>query len=487
MKRGMVWLAACLVGGIAFAEAPAKPGLLRALVVSGASDHDWRSTTPYIVRALENSGRFDVRVTQAFTGSTVATLKSFDLLVLDYHGPRWGEATEKAVEEFVRSGKGLLSVHETSYAFSGFEVLQDNFHRTGIFEKPWTEYRNLIGAYWDTLKNAHGKRHTFEVKFRDPNHPMARGTGGSYKATDELYHGITVMPQAEIIASAYSAPEQSGTGKVQPIVWSVKYGAGRSVHTTLGHDDVARYEPGFLALIARGAEYAATGDVTIAATVPYERRDPDALRVMVVTGGHAYETAFDSLFEGQPDVNAWLYPRNVAFGGDLRKKWDVVVLYDLTLDVTEKEKQSLKDFVEAGKGVVVLHHAIADHATWPWWFEEVAGGKYFTKPDGERAMSHYKQGEELIVRAAGKHPITAGMPPMHLWEETYSNMQMSPKVTPLLETDAASSDRVVGWVSPWEKSRVVYIQLGHDRKSHQHPAYRQLVRRAVLWTGGRLK
>ena len=406
--------------------------------------------------------------------------------MLDYHGPRWGEATEKAVEEFVRSGKGMLSVHETSYAFGGFEVKTVGFRPTGIVEKPWPEYRNLIGAYWKTLANAHGKRHTFDVKFRDPNHPMARGTGGSYKATDELYHGMTLLPSAEVIASAFSDTSQAGSGKDQPIVWSVKYGAGRSVHTTLGHDDVARYEPGFLALMARGAEYAATGEVTVAANIRYERKDAEPLRVLAVTGGHGYETAFDSLFENQPDVTTWLYPRNVAFTGDLRKKWDVLVLYDLTLEPAEKEKQVLQEFVENGKGVVILHHAIADHADWPWWYEQVSGGKYFTKPEGGREMSHYKQGEEIIVRPVGNHPITRSMPPLHVWEETYRNMWISPRVTPLLETDAVSSDRVVGWISPYEKSRVVYIQLGHDRKSHLHPAYRQLVRRAILWTGGRL-
>ena len=265
MGRLIRLTAACLVGGLAFAQGP---GLLRALVVSGESDHDWRGTTPYIVAALRDSGRFDVRVTEVFTGATAATLRGIDVLVIDYHGARWGEQTEKAVEEFVRSGKGMLSVHETSYAFSGYEVKTPGFKSTGIVEPVWPEWRNLIGAYWATLKNAHGKRHTFPVKFTDPEHPMAKGTGGSFLATDELYHGITLLPSAQVIATAYSDPAQSGTGKDQAIVWCVKYGAGRSVHTTLGHDAAARARPGFLALMARGAEYAATGAVTVPAEVP---------------------------------------------------------------------------------------------------------------------------------------------------------------------------------------------------------------------------
>lgn len=260
----MLRLIAVLLAGVPALAAPP----LRALVVSGESDHDWRSTTPYIVAALRGSGRFDVKVTEAFSGSSAATLRDFDVLVIDYHGRRWGAQTEKAVEEFVRSGKGMLSVHETSYAFSGFEVKTTGFKGTGIVEPVWPEWRNLIGAYWKTLENAHSRRHTFTVKFSDANHPIAKGTSGSFLATDELYHGITVLPRARVIATAYSDPAQNGTGRDQPVVWSVNYGAGRSVHTTLGHDEEARARPGFLLLMARGAEYAATGAVTIPAEVP---------------------------------------------------------------------------------------------------------------------------------------------------------------------------------------------------------------------------
>jgi len=57
----------------------------------------------------------------------------------------------------------------------------------------------------------------------------------------------------------------------------------------------------------------------------------------------------------------------------------------------------------------------------------------------------------------------------------------------ILETDHPLADRPVAWVSPYAKSRVVYIQLGHDRRTHLHPSYRNLIRNAVQWAGGRLK
>jgi type 1 glutamine amidotransferase len=56
----------------------------------------------------------------------------------------------------------------------------------------------------------------------------------------------------------------------------------------------------------------------------------------------------------------------------------------------------------------------------------------------------------------------------------------------LLETDNPDSDRPVAWISPYEKSKVVYIEPGHAPSTYLNPGYRELVRNAVLWTAGRL-
>ena len=92
-----------------------QPGKIRVLIFSGRNNHDWRTTTPFLRKILVNSGRFDVRVEEEPAGITAATLAAYDVLVLDYEGPRWGEITEKAVENFVKQGKGLVAVHATNY------------------------------------------------------------------------------------------------------------------------------------------------------------------------------------------------------------------------------------------------------------------------------------------------------------------------------------------------------------------------------------
>ena len=42
----------------------------------------------------------------------------------------------------------------------------------------------------------------------------------------------------------------------------------------------------------------------------------------------------------------------------MRKQYDVLVLYNMEQAMAEGAKKNLQAFVESGKGVVVMHHAI---------------------------------------------------------------------------------------------------------------------------------
>ncbi|HKX31385.1 MAG TPA: ThuA domain-containing protein [Blastocatellia bacterium] len=212
----------------------------------------------------------------------------------------------------------------------------------------------------------------------------------------------------------------------------------------------------------------------------------DALKVQVVTGGHDYDASFYSLFEGYDDLDARVNPHPSAFGGDLRRRAEVLVLYDHIRSLQPKQREHLQAFVESGKGVVILHHAICDSVDWPWWYEEVAGGRWLFEPFEGKPATTYRHDEDILVRPVGAHPITRGLRPFRIWDETYKGLWISPKVKVVLETDHANSDGPLAWISPYPKSRVIYLQLGHDRNAHLNPEYRGLVRNAILWSAGRL-
>src|SRR6204780_371767 len=89
------------------AQAPGHK--IRVLVLTGSSDwsHPWQGTAPFMQGILMNTGRFDVKLEEEVVGITAATLANYDVLIDYYYGPRWGAVTEKAVEDFVHSGKGM--------------------------------------------------------------------------------------------------------------------------------------------------------------------------------------------------------------------------------------------------------------------------------------------------------------------------------------------------------------------------------------------
>src|SRR5512133_531562 len=92
---------------------PAQAPKLQVLIVTGQNGHDWRATTPVLRKILEDTKRFEVRVTEEFRGGGAETLAPYDLVVLNYYDSnkpalRWSPKTDNALLDFVRGGKGLL-------------------------------------------------------------------------------------------------------------------------------------------------------------------------------------------------------------------------------------------------------------------------------------------------------------------------------------------------------------------------------------------
>src|SRR3954454_4135385 len=95
-------VALCCLALLMSASGAYSADKIRVLIFTGSSDysHPWEPNVPFMRAMLANTGRFDVRVEEEVRGITAATLANYDLIVQYYYGPRWGEATEKAVEDF---------------------------------------------------------------------------------------------------------------------------------------------------------------------------------------------------------------------------------------------------------------------------------------------------------------------------------------------------------------------------------------------------
>jgi type 1 glutamine amidotransferase len=236
---------------------------LQVLIITGQNGHDWRAATPVLRSLLEQSGRFEVRVTEEFRGASAETLAPYDVVILNYYEKkkadlRWGERADTALTNYVRGGKGLVVYHFSMAAFEG-----------------WTEYEKMCAANWRPNNGHHSARHDFTVDIKDADHPITRGMKAKFpQANDELYANLKWQPEGtyHVLGTAWddhalykgkSAQPIPGAGLQQPMLWTVDYGKGRVFVTALGHDPAAMTGAGFAATLVRGTEWAATGQVTI--------------------------------------------------------------------------------------------------------------------------------------------------------------------------------------------------------------------------------
>ncbi len=270
---------ACL-GLVGAAKAADK---LKVLIVEGQNNHEWKTTTPLLKAELERSGRFETSVATTPPSKAPASawesfhpgFKGYDVVLTNYNGDPWPAAIREELEEYVGGGGGLVVMHAANNAFAD-----------------WPAYNEMIGLGWRdpgfgdriTIDDAgqavrtpkgegpgsgHGPRHAYTVEVRKADHPIVKGLPRKWThAVDELYHGQRGPAKGmEVLASAYSDKAQGGTGANEPMVWTVPFGKGRVVTNVMGHvagDDLGAVKaPDFLALIARAAEWAATGDVTL--------------------------------------------------------------------------------------------------------------------------------------------------------------------------------------------------------------------------------
>lgn len=462
----------------------------RVLIVTGNSDyqyHHWDETSESIREILREAGGFEVRTVEEPRGITAGSLRGYDVVVVNYHGPRWPAAAERAMEEYVRGGGGLVSFHHASYGpFFGMVWGADGKWRQGP-DRGWTEWPKMIGARWEADLIGHARRWPFEVEWKTTSHPVSRGLPAKWMANDELYHKLILLPGAEVLAGALSPKEIGGTGNREPLVWVNRYGQGRVFYTVLGHDTMAFYQEGMRQTFARGIGWAAKGD----AFTPATAAKPSPVRLLVVTGGHGYPKEFYAMLDSLPDVR-WTHAAShaEAFARPLEDRFDVVLLHDMQNVTTPQARDRLKAFVEAGKGVVELHHAIVNYTDWPWWYEEVVGGKYFEKEMPGHPASHYKEDLDFLVKPSkGKdgHPVLAGVGPLWVNDELYKGMWHSDRIEVLMETDHELNDRPVVYVGPYQKARVLYVQLGHSAHTMNHPGFRKLMANAVQWVAPKEK
>jgi trehalose utilization protein len=215
----------------------------------------------------------------------------------------------------------------------------------------------------------------------------------------------------------------------------------------------------------------------------------DKIKTAVVTGQHPFHVpGLHAAFRSIPDID--FYPQHMedfaADAGRVREQYDVLVFYNFHQATPSGEgswweagmKAALERLGQTDQGILLLHHALLAFPEWPFWAELVG------IPD--RKFEFYIGETVRIEIASPSHPITAGLRPWEMVDETYLMKSAGEGSEVLLITEHPKSMRSIGWTHPFEKSRVFCWQSGHDDRAYAHPSFREVLARGVRWLARRI-
>lgn len=275
-----------------------EPRRLSALIIDGVNNHDWEAGTRGVAAILKASGRFTVEVSTTPPREAPPEkwsawrprFSDYRVVIVNFNGGhkqdglRWPAEVEQSLERYVRAGGGLVVLHAANNAFL-----------------EWKAWNEMIGLGWrdksfgpglavaegkivtiprgDGLDPGHGPRHDFKMCTFKRDHPITRGLPDCWlHPSEQLTHGQHGPAEGlTILTYAFSKDSKQN----EPMDWVRSYGKGRVYTTMLGHtwknEPNPNYEcVGFQTLLARGAEWAASGRVTI--PVPSDFPSPGEIK-----------------------------------------------------------------------------------------------------------------------------------------------------------------------------------------------------------------
>jgi type 1 glutamine amidotransferase len=268
-----LWAAFATLG---FAQEPTATKL-KVLIVDGQNNHSvWPKTTEMMRKYLIDSGMFTVDLARTAPQGPDPNFKpdfsQYQLVVSNYNGDAWPEETQAALEKFMANGGGLVVVHAADNAFPEWSAWNEMIGLGGWGGRdarsgPYVYFDQAGKSVRDTADGgggSHGSQHEFLIEARDSEHPIMQGVPAKWlHVQDELYDRLRGPAEnMRVLATAFAAKEQGGSGRHEPQLMVVDYKQGRVFHTTLGHGDYSQECVGFITLFLRGAEWAATGKVT---------------------------------------------------------------------------------------------------------------------------------------------------------------------------------------------------------------------------------
>lgn len=252
----------------------------KTLIITGQSEHNWKASSPILKQILDETGLFKCDIaTTPEKGADMSSFKpdfsKYKLVVLDYSGDPWPETTNQKFVDYVRNGGGVVVYHGSSISFPDWKEYNEmtglgGWNNRNEKNGPYVYYKRneLVVDTSAGIAGSHGKRHEFEVRTRITDHPVTKGLPYRWMhGSDELYQQLRgPAKNMQVLATAFADTSFGGTGRDEPMLMVINYDKGRIFHTAIGHADddggPAMQCVGFIVTLQRGAEWAASGEVT---------------------------------------------------------------------------------------------------------------------------------------------------------------------------------------------------------------------------------
>jgi uncharacterized protein len=219
----------------------ANPRRTEILFLGDNGHHKPLERVPQLMVALGNRG-INITYTDQLTDLNASNLAKYDGLLIYANWDSIPKPQERALLDFVASGKGLIPVHCASYCFRNSPEYVDKV---------------VGGQFW------RHKMDTIRTRFTDPADAIVVGLE-PFSAYDETYLHSHLQADNHVLAvreiKADQAADKPGQAE-EPYTWTRNYGKGRVFYTAYGHDERTWSQSGFQQLLERGILWAVGDDI----------------------------------------------------------------------------------------------------------------------------------------------------------------------------------------------------------------------------------
>jgi type 1 glutamine amidotransferase len=240
------------------------------------------------------------------------------------------------------------------------------------------------------------------------------------------------------------------------------------------------------ALVVLGGVWVSAAPATTPAT--------EKARILTVTGvdypGHLWRQTAPALAEGlrnDPRLEVFTVEDPGFLDSAAINNYDVILLHFQNWQQPgpgERARENLRQFVDGGKGVALVHFACgAWFGEWPE-FTKLAGRAWAGPGPGVR--QHDPFGTIHVELAKPEHPLLRGMTDFDTQDELYTCLVGDQPIEVLAQAKSKVDAKYypMAFISHYGKGRTFHCVLGHDAKALSVPAVQELYRRGCAWAAG---